>query len=58
MVVRVWIPSERGVVIAGTGPYLIDLVCARIAKMDYRSVKTLKLLEDEGLLAKEYHQVW
>ena len=43
-------PLRTGVVIFGTDPYLIDLVCARLADFDYRKVRTLKAAEDAGLL--------
>lgn len=49
-------PVHMGIVIAGTDPSLIDLVCARIAEIDYRKIRTLKLLEDDGVLTEDYHQ--
>lgn len=49
-------PMRTGLIIAGTDPYLIDLICSRIAQFDYRKVRTLKAAEDAGLLTKEHHQ--
>jgi uncharacterized protein (DUF362 family)/ferredoxin len=50
------IPKNLGIVIVGTNPYLIDLLCARIAKFDYRLITTLKLAGDDGIITKEYHE--
>lgn len=47
-------PVRTGVIIAGTDPYLIDLVCARIAEFDYKKVRTLREAEERGLLTKEH----
>ncbi|MBI5492869.1 MAG: DUF362 domain-containing protein [Deltaproteobacteria bacterium] len=48
-------PVKTGLIIAGTDPFLIDLVCSRIARFDYRKVKTLRAAEDAGLLTKAHH---
>jgi uncharacterized protein (DUF362 family)/ferredoxin len=50
------IPVNTGVVIVGTEPYLIDLVCSRIAGFDYRRVATLRSAEEQGLLTNEHHR--
>jgi len=47
-------PKNMGLIVVGTDPFLIDMVCARIAQFDYRSVTTLKLAEDRGLITKDY----
>ena len=49
-------PKNLGIIIVGTNPYVIDLLCARIAKFDYRLITTLKLAEDEGIITKDYHE--
>ena len=48
-------PIKTDLLIAGTDPYLIDLVCARIARFDYKKVKTLKAAEDLGRLTPQHH---
>ena len=50
------IPKNLGIIIVGTNPYLIDLLCARIAKFDYRLITTLKLADDKGIITKDYHE--
>jgi len=49
-------PVRTGVVLIGTDPYLIDLVCARLADFDYKKVRTLKAAEAAGLLTKDHHR--
>lgn len=49
-------PVNTGLIITGTDPYLIDLVCSKITQFDYRKIRTLKLAEDEGIITKDYHQ--
>ncbi len=48
-------PIHTGLVIAGTDPFLIDLLCAKIAMFDHRKVTTLKTAEETGLLKREHH---
>lgn len=48
-------PKNMGLTIVGTDPFLIDLLCARIAKFDYQSVTTLKLAEAKGLITEDHH---
>ncbi len=50
-------PLKTGVLIAGTDPYLIDLVCAKIAEFDYRKVRTLKAAEELGKLNSKHHAI-
>jgi uncharacterized protein (DUF362 family)/ferredoxin len=49
-------PVRMDTVLIGTDPYLIDLICAKIADFDYREIRTLALAEKKGLLASEHHQ--
>ncbi|MBI3378243.1 MAG: DUF362 domain-containing protein [Nitrospirae bacterium] len=49
-------PKKMGIIILGANPYLIDLLCAKIANFDYRLITTLKLAEDKGLITKDYHE--
>lgn len=49
-------PVNTGIVIIGTDPYLIDLTCAKIAGLNYRKIRTLKMAEDEGIVTKDHHQ--
>jgi ferredoxin len=49
------IPVKTGIILIGTDPYLIDLMCARIASLDYRKVRTLKEAEKRGLINSNYH---
>lgn len=48
-------PLKTGMVLVGTDPYLIDLMCARIASVDYRDVRTLDEAEKRGIINKSYH---
>jgi len=49
------VPAKTDIIIAGRDPYLIDLVCSRIAKFDYRKVAALRVAEELGRLTKEHH---
>lgn len=49
-------PISTGLIIAGTDPYMIDLLCAKIAVFDYRKVTTLKVAEEMGIVTEEYHK--
>ena len=49
-------PIRMDMLLIGTDPFLIDLVCARLACFDYRQVRTLALAETKGILKSEYHQ--
>jgi len=49
------IPIRMDTILLGTDPYLIDLVCARIADFNYRAIGTLSRAEQNGLLTAEHH---
>jgi uncharacterized protein (DUF362 family)/NAD-dependent dihydropyrimidine dehydrogenase PreA subunit len=49
-------PVNTGLIIIGTDPYLIDLVCSRVAGFDYRKTRTLKLAADEGIVTRDHHR--
>lgn len=49
-------PVRTGVVIIGTDPFLIDLVCSRIACFDYREIGVLKAAADSGILTEEHQR--
>lgn len=47
-------PVRLNVLVLGTDPYLLDLLCARLAGFDYRRVHTLRLAEERGKLTAEH----
>ena len=47
-------PLRTDVIIVGTDPCYIDLVCARFSGFDYRHVRTLALAEKKGLLTEKH----
>ena len=49
-------PIRMDTLLIGTDPYLIDLVCAKIAEFDYREVRTLEVAEKKGLLTTAHHR--
>ena len=49
-------PVRMDTIISGTDPYLIDLVCAKIAGFHYKDIKTLSLAEKKELLTAEHHR--
>jgi len=49
-------PVNLGLILGGTDPYLLDLVCARLAGFDHRSVLTLKVAESRGLIGTDHFQ--
>ena len=49
-------PVRLDTILLGTDPYLIDLVCAKIASFDYKKVRTLHLAEQKGLLTSAHHR--
>jgi uncharacterized protein (DUF362 family)/ferredoxin len=51
------VPIHTGVIIAGSDPFIIDLICAKIAGFDYKKVVTLKVAEESGLLDKTHHNI-
>lgn len=48
-------PVLTGMILVGTDPYLIDLMCARVASFDYRKIRTLAEAERRGIINSEYH---
>jgi len=48
------LPVRMDTVIAGTDPYLIDMVCAELVGMDYRKVTYLKAAEEMGLITLKH----
>ena len=46
-------PLLTGAIFIGDNPYVIDMVAARLASTDYRSVRTLAEAEKRGLLTEE-----
>lgn len=50
-------PIRLDTIIVGADPYLIDLLCCRIAGFHYQKVRTLALAEKKGLLTKSHHQI-
>lgn len=49
-------PIRMDTLIFGTDPYLIDLACARMARFDYKQIRTLDLAEKKGLLTPAHHR--
>ncbi len=49
-------PLNLGLILGGTNPYLLDLVCAGIAGFDYRNILTLKVAESRGLIGNSHFQ--
>ncbi len=47
-------PVHLGLILGGTDPYLLDLVCAGIAGFNYRNVRTLATAEKQGLIEKAH----
>jgi len=50
-------PIHCGLFITGKNPYLLDLACARIARVPYREVPLLKLAEERGDITRDFHQL-
>jgi len=49
-------PKNMGLIVVGTDPFLMDMVCAKIARFEYRSITTLKLAEEQGIITEKYHE--
>jgi uncharacterized protein (DUF362 family)/Pyruvate/2-oxoacid:ferredoxin oxidoreductase delta subunit len=49
-------PVRMDTIIAGTDPYLIDMVCAELVGMDYREVTYLKVAEEMGLITLKHKE--
>ncbi len=50
------VPRELNCVLVGEDPFLLDLLCARIAGFPWRDVRTLAHAEAEGKLTPEHHE--
>jgi uncharacterized protein (DUF362 family)/ferredoxin len=50
-------PIRLDTIIVGADPYLIDLLCCKIAGFHYQKIRTLALAEKKGLLTKSHHRV-
>ncbi len=50
-------PINCGLIITGDDPFLIDLACARIAKIPYFEVPVLKLAEERGDITQDFHKL-
>jgi ferredoxin len=50
-------PIRLDTIIVGANPYLIDLLCCRIAGFHHQKIRTLALAEKKGLLTKAHHRV-
>ena len=50
-------PIRLNTIIIGTDPYLIDMVCTKVAGFDYKKVKTLRLAQQRGLLTSDHHRL-
>ncbi|MFQ5442506.1 MAG: DUF362 domain-containing protein [Thermodesulfobacteriota bacterium] len=48
------IPVKTGFLLAGTDPYLLDVVSARLAGFDYQKVRTLSAAEELGKLTPRH----
>ena len=48
------VPINTGSIIIGTDPYLIDLMCAKLASFDYKKVRTLFEAEKRGVLGNDH----
>lgn len=49
-------PLNLGLILGGTDPYLLDLVCARLAGFDHGNILTLKVAEFRGLIGTNHFQ--
>jgi len=50
-------PIRLDTIIVGADPYLIDLLCCRIAGFHHQNIRSLALAEKKGLLTKSHHRV-
>jgi uncharacterized protein (DUF362 family)/ferredoxin len=51
------LPVRMDTIIAGTDPYLIDMVCAELVGMPYNEVTYLRVAEELGLITEDYKGV-
>lgn len=49
-------PLNLGLILGGTDPYLLDLVCSRLAGFDYRQILTLNAAASLGLIGTRHFQ--
>ncbi len=47
-------PIQLGLIIGGTDPYLLDMLCAHLAGFDHRDILTLKIAESRGLIGPSH----
>ncbi len=47
-------PLNLGLILGGTDPYLLDLVCAGLAGFDHRNILTLKVAESRDLIGTSH----
>ena len=47
-------PIKTDLIIIGEDPFLVDLVCAKLAGFDYRAVHPLRVAENIGLIASKH----
>jgi uncharacterized protein (DUF362 family)/Pyruvate/2-oxoacid:ferredoxin oxidoreductase delta subunit len=50
------LPVRMDTIIAGTDPYLVDMVCAEMVGMPYSEVTYLKAAEEDGLVTPEHKE--
>ncbi len=49
-------PIKTGMVLIGTDPYLIDLMCAKLASFNHKKVRTLVESEKRGIVNSQHHK--
>jgi uncharacterized protein (DUF362 family)/ferredoxin len=49
-------PIRLDMIIIGVDPYLIDLLCCRLAGFSHHNIRTMALAEKKGLLNKSHHR--
>jgi uncharacterized protein (DUF362 family)/ferredoxin len=50
------LPVRMDTIIAGTDPYLIDMVCAELVGMPYKEVAYLKVAEELGMITSKHRE--
>ena len=50
-------PIRLDTIVVGTDPYLIDLLCCRMAGFPHEKVRTLAVAEKKGLLTDAHHRI-
>ena len=50
-------PIRLDTIVVGTDPYLIDLLCCRMAGFSHEKVRTLAVAEKKGLLTDVHHRI-